>query len=125
MQFAGDLIGVSGFRTGLAPAHTRAVVGAHARSLSELLLHPDPVGRHTQIGSFQDHRGAALSEAADMQAVSANVHYFTGRGIGALVYLRGDYLADGSYDGEREEPGDEPHQAAPDPRSQPSLWTRS
>jgi hypothetical protein len=42
-----------------------------------------------------------------------------------LVYLRGDYLVDGCYDGEREEPGDEPHQAAPDPRSQPSLWSRS
>jgi hypothetical protein len=33
-----------------------------------------------------------------------------------LVYLRGDYLVDGSYDSEREEPDDEPHQAAPDPK---------
>jgi hypothetical protein len=48
--------------------------------------------------------------------VTIHVHHFAGRGIGALVYLRGDYLVDGSYDSEREEPDDEPHQAAPDPK---------
>src|SRR5215208_7267802 len=125
MEFAGNLPGVPRFRTSLTPAQARTVVGAHTRGLCELLLHPDPVGRHTQVCSFQDHRGAAFSEAVDVQAVSAHVHHFAGRGIGALVYLRGDGLVDDSYDGEREEPGDEPHEPAPDPRSQPSLLSCS
>src|SRR5215208_5186748 len=123
MQFAGDLLGVSGFRTGLAPAHTRAVVGAHARGLRELLLHPDPVGRHTEVGGFQDHRGTALSHAVDVHEVTIHVHHFAGRRIGALVYLRGDSLIDHPYDGEREDPYDEPHEPAPDPSSQPSPWS--
>jgi len=50
-----------------------------------------------------------------VQAVSANVYHFAGRGIGALVYLRSDGLVDSSYDGEREEPSDHPHEPAPDP----------
>src|SRR5215204_2824654 len=37
MEFAGDVPGVPGFRTSLAPAHPRTVVGAHLGSLGELL----------------------------------------------------------------------------------------
>src|SRR5215218_10173934 len=125
MQFAGDLLGVSGFRTGLAPAHTRAVVTAHARGLCELLLHPDPVGRHTEVGGFQDYRGAALSHAVDVHEVTIDVHHFAGRGICTLVYLRGDYLVDSPNNSEREEPGDRPQEPAPDPRSRPSPWACS
>jgi hypothetical protein len=47
--------------------------------------------------------------------VGAHVHHLAGRGIGALVYLRGDGLVDGPDDGEREEPGDRPNEPAPDP----------
>ena len=109
----------------LAPAHTGAVVGAHARGLCDLLLHPDLVGRHTQAASFQDHRGAAFSDAVDGQAVTANVHHFAGWGIGTLVYLRGDDLIDRAHNSEREEPGDHPHEPTPDPKTQPSPWSRS
>src|SRR5215213_7399453 len=122
MQFAGDLPGVPGLRTGLAPAHTGTVVTAHAHGLCELLLHPDPVGRHTEVGGFQDYRGATLSHAVDVHEATIDVHHFAGREIGTLVYLRGYDLVDGPYDGEREEPADEPHEPAPDPKSQPSLW---
>src|SRR5215217_925551 len=115
MEFAGDLPGIPGFWAGLAPTHPRTVVGAYARGLCELLLHPDPVGRHTKVGGFQDHRGAAFSHAVDVHEATIDVHHFAGRGVGALVYLRGDYLVDGSYDSEREEPGDEPHEPPPDP----------
>src|SRR5215217_5364053 len=122
MEFAGDVPGVPGFRTSLAPAHPRTVVGTHARALCELLLHPDPVGRHTEVGGFQDHRGATLSHAVDVHETTIDVHHFAGREIGTLVYLRGYDLVDGPYNCEREDPADEPHEPAPDPRSQPSLW---
>jgi hypothetical protein len=46
--------------------------------LGELLLHPDPMRRHAQVGSFQDHRGAAFSEAVDVQAVATYVHHLAG-----------------------------------------------
>jgi hypothetical protein len=120
VEFAGDLPGVSLLRTGLAPAQPGAVVGTHARGLGELLLHPDPVGRHTPVRGFQDHRGAALSDAVDVQAVVTHIDQLTGRGIGALVYLRGYYLVDRPDNGEGEEPGDHPHEPAPDPKSRPS-----
>src|SRR5215207_4619278 len=123
MQFAGDLPGVPGLRTGLAPAHTGTVVTAHARGLCELLLHPDPVGRHTQVGGFQDHRGAAFSHAVDVHEATIDVHHFAGRGVGALVYLRGYGLVGSSYNSEREEPGDRPHEPASDPRARPSPWS--
>ena len=40
-----DLPGVAGVGTHLAPAHPRAVVGAHACGTGDLPLHPDPLGR--------------------------------------------------------------------------------
>ena len=83
VQFAGDLPGVLRFRTGLAPAQLRAVVGAHACGSSGLPLHTDPVGRHTQVGSFKDHRGAAFSDAVDVQAVTAHADQLAGWRIGS------------------------------------------
>src|SRR5215216_3757658 len=125
MEFAGDVPGVPGFRTSLAPAHPRTVVGAHLGSLGELLLHPDPPGRHTKVGSFQDHRGAAFSDAVDVHEVAIHVYHFAGRRIATLLYLRGDSLVDSSYDSDGEEPYDHPYEAAPDPGYQPSPWSCS
>src|SRR5215216_5271801 len=62
-------------------------VGAYARGLGDLPLHPDPVGRHTQVCSFQDYRGAALADAVDVQSVSTHVDQLAGWRKGSLVKL--------------------------------------
>ena len=54
VQFACDLPGVPGIGTHLAPAHPRAVVGAHASGTGDLPLHPDPLGRNTPRSWYRD-----------------------------------------------------------------------
>ena len=78
MQFAGDPRGVPGFGAALAPAHPGAVVGAHARGLGDLLLHPDPVGRGVPERRLKDHGRTALAYAIDVQLVVAHVHRLAG-----------------------------------------------
>src|SRR5918998_2004546 len=125
MKFTRDLFGVPGFRSGFAPAQAGTVVGAHARGLGDLLLHPGPVGRHPSVGGFQDHRGTALSDTVDVQAVSAHVHHFARWGIGALIYLRSDGLVGCPDNGEGGEPSDRAPKAAAGPKAPPPLWSAS
>src|SRR5215204_4042524 len=103
-----------------APSQARTVVGAYARGLGELLLHPDPPSRHTKVGSFQDHRGAAVANAVDVQAVIANVHHLAGWRIGSLGKLCSDCLVNCSNDGENQESNDQPQERLPGPPQDPS-----
>ena len=66
VQFARDPPGVPGFRARLAPAHPRAVVGAHARGIGDLPLHPDPIGRRIPQSRVQDHGRGALAHTVDV-----------------------------------------------------------
>jgi len=70
MQLIGDAEAGPRPRTGLTPAETGSIVGAHPGHLGHLGLHLDPVQRGAGKPRLQDDGGTALAGAAEMQPVT-------------------------------------------------------
>src|SRR5215210_2074022 len=106
MQLAGYLLGVPRGRSSLAPAPSRTVVGANARCFSYLGLDPGrPLNRDGRRTRFQDHGGAALAHASDVEFVVAYAHHLSRGAIElALVSLCGYELQNKSPHAERRRP---------------------
>src|SRR5205085_10369992 len=57
----------------LAPAETRAVVGADARCPLDGCLHPSPRGRHRSLRRFEDDGRRTAAAAIDVELMIADV----------------------------------------------------
>ena len=64
-------------RAGITPRSSGDIVGADLRKLRDLRLNQTPI--EGKSSANHDDRGAALSDAKDMDAISANVNQLTER----------------------------------------------